>query len=263
MTPSTSAHRHTEILYVHPHAPCCRLTAQQAVVVSQTPHSARSQQKSTVHQHPHTLRTTSSPSSITRPNTTCLLSSQSLLAHVMKNWQPLELGPLLACGCTANNWGNVMYVMSIMHRAYECWWSRLGSAACSAGWLVPRMPMCETMRISIASSGSTGVLAAGRLRQPAPAHSFGDGTQHLPHILSSCALARPPPPHRPSTCGPDPVLPAHTLLHTFQVPCNVPWLSGSPSVTTNAPPQTPGRTMDSSPGPVCRPVKFSSAKRDP
>ena len=33
---------------------------------------------------------------ITFPNTTCLLSSQSVLSVVMKNWEPLVLGPELA-----------------------------------------------------------------------------------------------------------------------------------------------------------------------
>merc|ERR1712217_848955 len=43
------------------------------------------------------LRTTSiDAGSKTWPNTTCLLSSQSHLLQVMKNWQPLELAPLLA-----------------------------------------------------------------------------------------------------------------------------------------------------------------------
>lgn len=32
------------------------------------------------------------------PNTTCFPSSQSHLEHVMKNWQPLVLGPLFAWG---------------------------------------------------------------------------------------------------------------------------------------------------------------------
>lgn len=41
--------------------------------------------------------TTRRPSPRTRPNTTCLLSSQSVFAQVMKNWQPFEPGPLLAC----------------------------------------------------------------------------------------------------------------------------------------------------------------------
>ena len=37
--------------------------------------------------------TTRRPSPRTRPNTTCLLSSQSVFAQVMKNWQPFVLGP--------------------------------------------------------------------------------------------------------------------------------------------------------------------------
>ena len=43
------------------------------------------------------LRTTSKPSPSTLPNTTCLPSSQSVLAQVMKNWHPFVLGPLFAC----------------------------------------------------------------------------------------------------------------------------------------------------------------------
>lgn len=33
---------------------------------------------------------------LTLPNTTCLLSSHSALAVVMKNWHPLVFGPLFA-----------------------------------------------------------------------------------------------------------------------------------------------------------------------
>ena len=46
------------------------------------------------------LRMTSSPSPRTRPKTTCFWSSHSVLAHVTKNWHPLVLGPLFACGLT-------------------------------------------------------------------------------------------------------------------------------------------------------------------
>lgn len=33
---------------------------------------------------------------MTSPNTTCLPSSQSVLSHVRKNWEPLVFGPELA-----------------------------------------------------------------------------------------------------------------------------------------------------------------------
>jgi hypothetical protein len=43
------------------------------------------------------MRLTVSIPSITFPNTTCLLSSHSAFAHVMKNWHPFVLGPEFAC----------------------------------------------------------------------------------------------------------------------------------------------------------------------
>ena len=44
------------------------------------------------------------PSPSTRPNTTCFWSSQSALAHVRKNWQPLVSLPLLACALKSEDW---------------------------------------------------------------------------------------------------------------------------------------------------------------
>ena len=65
-----------------------------------SPHSAMTQLILGLLLGPHatfsSLRTTRSPSPRTRPNTTCLSSSHSVLAQVMKNWHPLESGPLLA-----------------------------------------------------------------------------------------------------------------------------------------------------------------------
>merc|ERR1719215_882267 len=75
--------------------------AQQPVVAQSSPHSVmRTDNRGLLPAPTATfsiLRTTyMDEGSSTWPKTTCLLSSQSHLLHVMKNWQPLELAPLLA-----------------------------------------------------------------------------------------------------------------------------------------------------------------------
>lgn len=70
-----------------------------------SPHSHRAEQRPPAPPWGHAPRTQQPPTSICRrtsrpsvtsPNTTCLPSSQSVLSHVRKNWEPLVLGPELA-----------------------------------------------------------------------------------------------------------------------------------------------------------------------
>ena len=56
------------------------------------------------------LRMMSNPSPRIRPKTTCLLSSQSVFAHVKKNWHPLESAPLFACDTGLEIYFEAMHV---------------------------------------------------------------------------------------------------------------------------------------------------------
>ena len=86
-----------------------------------------------------TFRTTSRLSPSTRPKTVCLLSSQSVLAQVMKNWQPFVLGPLFACtSCRFMNSCAVCLLLSLgqLHGI----WHGNGNVRDQVGLTIDRRP---------------------------------------------------------------------------------------------------------------------------